>query len=111
MGDRQPPEELGHLAVAGWPEDHVPMIGHDTVGEQVDWGSPTSFFEDSLEGRIVAGVVEKPECGHGTVHRVVNNATDIAAGSPWHGVDSIGSRPRLQQKDTRTKRHQVSFCP
>jgi len=100
MGDREPPEELGHLPIAGWPEDHVPMVGHDTVGEQVDRGSPTGLFKDSLEGRIVAGMIEERERRHGTVHRVVNHAADISTGSSWHGRDSIGRAPSLQHKKT-----------
>jgi hypothetical protein len=71
------------IAVASWPEDEVPMIGHPTVRGDADWGDAERLFDDTLEGGIVVLVLEDPHSANTPVEYVENHSS---------GRDSGGSR-------------------
>ena len=59
MSVREPAEKLRQLAVALGPEGEVPMIGHDAIAEQTNRLSLQGFDQDTFEGVVIAGLLNK----------------------------------------------------
>ena len=59
VGDRQPLHERGQFLALFGPEHKVPVIRHQAVGENADWGFVERLAEDFLEGGVVVFVMKE----------------------------------------------------
>lgn len=85
VGDGQPLHEGGQVAVGLGPEGHVPVVGHQAVGEDAHGAQGLHLGHDSLEGGVVGGLFEQGHPAHATVEHVVNIPAGGWPGSPGHG--------------------------
>ena len=58
VGDGEKPHELAEVAVGFGPEDHVPVVGHQAVGEDADGEDFEGTFDHPFHGEIVGVIVE-----------------------------------------------------
>ena len=70
-----------------WPQHQVPVVGHETIGEDVDRNSLPRLGEDFEEGGVVTIFVQDGAAGIAAVDDMVNQArNDRAKGA---GLRSI----------------------
>src|SRR3990172_2393641 len=72
---REPADELGQLAIASWPNQHVPMIGQHAVGQQSRFGPFNGLPQHLLERLVVPVVLEDCHPRVRAVQDVVNVAS------------------------------------
>ena len=84
VSEREPTKKFGHLAVFLRPQDHVPVIGHQTVSQQSDWGSAHRCDHNPLERGVIFGLVKKLVAPVGAIKSVVNYFTGSNARSSRH---------------------------
>jgi hypothetical protein len=72
VSECEPAKKLGHLAVFLRPQDHVPVIGHQTVSQQADWRTAHRCNHNPLERGVIFGLVKKLAAPIGAVKSVVN---------------------------------------
>jgi hypothetical protein len=83
---RQPAEEVGDLAVGLGPDDEVPVVGQDAVGEDAD-GVPPMRLDDDLLIRLEVGVlVEEADPADRPVQDVVDLTCRSLSRGSWHGL-------------------------
>src|SRR5262249_37325437 len=100
VGDSQPAQVLGQVAVALGPEDQVPVVGHQAVGQEAHGPEVGGLSEDGLEGGVVAILAEQGGGAEGGVEHVGDVAAGGAAGSAWHGGKSNPPGPTLSTEKT-----------
>ncbi len=84
MGVRQPAEEVGELLVCFRADDEVPVIRHDTIGENRQGLSLERLLQNTLEGLIVFLLLEQRQSSHRAVKHVEANIIWANARSLWH---------------------------
>src|SRR6516162_1049259 len=89
MRQCQPVAEVRQLAIVTRPEDEVPVVRHQHVGEQADAGDVLKgFVEDALEGFVVAVLVEDLAAAITSVEDMVDIAAQGRAQGASHGGKS-----------------------
>jgi hypothetical protein len=53
-------DEISEVFVLDRPQHHVPVIWHDSVGEDFDRNQPRRFDDDAQEGFVIWILVEDP---------------------------------------------------
>ena len=86
VGQRQPAGEPGDFAVLVRPDDQVPVIGHDAVGQQPCLRAIDSLFQDKLKRLIVPVFREDGYPGVRAIQHVVDQAAFVRSFWPSHGA-------------------------
>ncbi len=68
----QPAEEARQLPGLLRPQDEVPVVGHQAVGQQAGGGVGLGFFQDALEGPVVLVLEEEGAAAVAAVEGVVD---------------------------------------
>ena len=84
MSEREPAKKLGHLTVFLRPQNHVPVIGHQTISQQPDRRAAHRCDHNPLERGVIFGLVKKFIAPVGAVKSVVNYFTGSNACSSRH---------------------------
>jgi hypothetical protein len=69
--------EVGEFAVVSGPEDEVPVVGHEAVGEDAYGEDLAGLVEGLEEGLVIGGFVEDALAGVAAVEDMVD---DVARG-------------------------------
>ena len=77
VGSCHPAKQLTHLTIPGRLKDHVPVVGHPLVGQQLDGVALKSFRENSLERFVIALFVEDRTAGIPSIQGMVNRTRFI----------------------------------
>src|SRR5580765_1712188 len=93
---RQPAQEGGQLPVRFGPEDEMPVIGHEAVGEDSGRVLLESLGEHALEGLVIAGLLEERQARDGTIEGVIDKASRSGAPVAWHAKEPTTVRSRVQ---------------
>jgi hypothetical protein len=73
------------LAIGGWPEQKMEMIGQQTKSQQADLSVFAGFGQESDKSIVVAYFVEDSTATVATIHDVVAVASQGVACRTWHG--------------------------
>jgi hypothetical protein len=89
VGQREPVHEIGKLAVMLGPQNHVPVIGHQAIGEQPCVRQACLRFHQHIDERLVIAVLMKKLQ---LAVAPVENVIDVAAQgvSSWSAHDPRG---------------------
>ncbi len=83
---REPADEGGQLAVGPRPQHHVPMIGHQAVGQQTDRAALPGLGHHGFECFIVPRFLEQRQTGYRPIQDVVDQAAGSNTGLSRHGL-------------------------
>ncbi len=72
VGGGQPVHEFGKCGVFLGPQDKMPVVGHQAVGQEIHWESPAGFSEDPFEGLVISRGDKEFIPGIGPVQDMVN---------------------------------------
>ena len=92
--------KAGHGSVCSWANKQVIMIGHQTIGKQIDLELVERLIENLLEGFEVGWLVEDRGSEVGTVEHVVAMASGIG---PF-GSSHISSLAQYRASRTHQRR-------
>ena len=70
----QPTDERRQLAVGSRPDDQVPVVRHQTVGNQPRFKPRDSLLENRLERFVITVVLENRQAGVRAIEHVINIA-------------------------------------
>ncbi len=62
----------------------MPMVGHDTISQQLDGMFLKCLEKDVLEGVVVAVFLEKGQAGNGPIEAMVNITASSGTGMAGH---------------------------
>jgi hypothetical protein len=96
--------EVAELVLRSRPDDEVPVIGHEAIGEEAYRDAGVCFGEDAFEGVIVLVFMEQGPAADAAVEDVIEQASRRIAGSTRHGV-----RLRWRRGWVKELNH-VPFC-
>ena len=85
VGVGEPAEEGGELAILLWPDDEMPVGGHEAEGKDGDGMALVGFLEGFEEGVVVGRSAEHDHTTNGAVEDVINQAAGSDAGASGHG--------------------------
>jgi hypothetical protein len=88
VSSRYPAKQLTHPAVPRWPQDQVPMIGHQDVGVKLDRVLLQSLSKDAQERLVVLVFVKDRLPSITTIQGMVNPSGFINSLLPRHGRHS-----------------------
>jgi hypothetical protein len=89
VGQRHPADEPREFAVLARPDDQVPVVGHDTVGQQPCSLAINGLFQNPLEGLVAPVILEDHHPRVGAIEHVVNQAVVIPSSRLSHGAQAI----------------------
>jgi len=101
VGVGEPADEGGQLAVGPRPEHHVPVIGHEAVGQQADRTALAGLGQHAFEGREVLGLLEQRQPGHRPIEDVINQTAGSNTGLSWHDREGSIVDDGSQGKESR----------
>lgn len=101
VGVGEPADKGGQLAVGPRPEDHVPVIGHQAVGQQADGLSLPGLGQHAFEGRVVLRLLQQRQPGHRPIEDVINQTARSNAGLSRHGREDSIVDDGSQEKESR----------
>ena len=86
VGDGQPVHELRHIpAVAdAWPDDQVPVVGHQAVADQPQRHALPGLPEDALERPVVRVLPEQTGAAVAAVEQVIHITAHDLSGPTGH---------------------------
>ncbi len=113
MGDSDPPEDLGEFSVPAWPEQQMPVSGHEAIGNDADASIGVGLGQDLFKTGVVSGCLKQGEPAHPTVQNMVGK---VASGKTWttgHRKSCSGRALVVSRKDSRPLwgRHILSVRP
>ena len=101
VSQRNPSQKLTHAAVLMRRKNHVPVIFHPLIGDQVDGELFQSLGNDSLEGFIICIFEEDWILRIATIKRVINPASFIGTRRSTHRCpQSVNSKSPIGAKQT-----------
>jgi hypothetical protein len=62
----------------------MPVIRHQAVGGDADFGLGLSFGENFLKGGVVSGLLKQRQASHTTVQHVIGEDSSSKAWATWH---------------------------
>jgi len=77
MREREPLHEKGHIAIAARIEKQMPVIGHESVGQEAHIEPLHGIFEQHLEMPVLIWFVKDRPPTIRTVHDVIHEILDI----------------------------------
>lgn len=83
---RKPSHELGDLVVVSQPRpiDQMPVVRHQTVGQDPDRLAVVSFLKHTLKRFVIRITFEEPFAPDRSVQHVVDHPSDNRTSSPGH---------------------------
>ncbi len=69
------------------PKQKMPVMGHQAVGGDADFGLGLGFGENFLKGGVVCGHLKEREASHTTVQHMIGEVTSSKAWATWHDRD------------------------
>ena len=102
VGQRQPANEPRQLTVVLGPDDKVPMVRHDAIGQQSSSRAVNGFLENPLEGLVIGVLLEDRHPRIGPVEHMVDQATVIRSLRSSHTLKSTEVACTDQQKTPDT---------
>ncbi len=79
-----PVHQTTHRSVFPWRENHVPVIGHPLVRNQINRVSPKAFVEYPLKRFGVGLLVEDRQPTISSIQSMVNLPSNIGTRRSWH---------------------------
>lgn len=64
----------GEFPIMSWPEEEMPVIGHQAVGGDAKLGPGLGFGENILMGGVVSGLLKDRQPAHATVQDVIGES-------------------------------------
>ena len=103
MRDGQPAEEIGDLALlaASRPDDEVPVIAHEDIGQHAQRDAGMSLGQHLLKGREIGILLEQPQPTIGSIEHMIRVTTHQRPGTPWHDGSLPSGRPLVNRNDSR----------
>ncbi len=86
VGHRNPAHEFLELPITAWPQDQMPMIGHEAPGQQVHAVSLKSFGQTVQKRLVIPGLSEDPHPPVAAVQDVIDYIRDDLPKGPRHGA-------------------------
>jgi len=77
---RDPRHEPRQIAICAWPEQQMPVAGHQAVRQQAHVETETRLLQNPLEGFVVLLLVKQSRPLVAAVENVVDNAAQSFAG-------------------------------
>src|SRR5688572_20667934 len=84
--ERQPADESGELAIAARPDDEMPVIRHEAVGQEASFGPLDGLQQDVLKGFVIGGRVKDREPGIGAIQHMVHIAAEGGSEGSSHAL-------------------------
>lgn len=84
VGDAEPTHELREFAIFARPNNHVPVIWHDAVGQQSNGQTRMSLFHHAFKRFVVGVFVEQCCPAVGPVQDVIDQSTAGSASASRH---------------------------
>jgi hypothetical protein len=78
--------------VLSWPQHKMPMIGHQTIGQNPCWVLLLGLLQNPFECCVVALLLKQRQSSHGAVQRVVHETTGCLSGCTRHPL-TLTSHP------------------
>jgi len=95
---RQPAHKPRQLSVFLRPQDQVPVIGHQTVGQQPRGLFGHGFQKHPLKGLVIPILLEQRQACDRPVQNVVHQTSRRLACSAWHGWSLSSGLASRQEK-------------
>ena len=89
--DGEPSHEFRQFAVLFGPNDQMPVIGHQTPGENINGGSLPRQLENSFVCFIISPLVKEGRTKIAPVENMVNKSANILSSASWHGAKVAAS--------------------
>jgi hypothetical protein len=95
VSERQPLGELGHLTINLRSNDKMPMVGHQTVTEQIDLELCYRVDKNKFERLEVCFLFEDGRSAIGAVQHMVDRSRRICSFDSTHQCTNLGRRFQL----------------
>src|SRR5438477_3869967 len=89
MRHRQPAHPFRQVAVPARPDDQVPMIGQETIGQEPHRQPIEGRAQDALKGGIVFRLLKDPGAAHRSIEDMVDESTGSDTQASWHALKLI----------------------
>ena len=93
-----PSKKCGELTVFSWPENHMPMVRHQTVRQQSNWKALHRRNHDSFKRDIILGFGKQLVSSVRSIQGMINQLTRSYARSPRHCGTLYQSHQFRQEK-------------
>jgi hypothetical protein len=97
MSCRQALHESTEVAIVKWPQDHVPVVWHQTIAENSYEDIRLRLRQDFFKCRIIRVIVKNSIAGISTVQNVADHSSRRLAYGSWHLAEimpkSTGRQP------------------
>ena len=99
MRDRQPAKELRNLLVptAAGPDDEMPVVAHQHVGQNPQGDPLVGFEQNLLEGGEIGVLLEQPQPPVRSIEHVVSITADNGPSAPGHAHNVTNPAPPVKQ--------------
>lgn len=98
VGERQSLHERAEGVIALRPDDQVPMVGHEAVGEQLHTGVLLKRFgENALERLVVGRFLEQRHAADTPIEDVVDVSARCQPSAAGHGHTIAGATARIKR--------------
>lgn len=84
MREGEPAHEGGELMVVSWPQNQVPVIGHETPAEQFDAVSLKRFAQHEQKCLVIFGLLEDLHPAVAAIDHVINFIGESASRRTGH---------------------------
>src|SRR5215467_1309444 len=101
MSECQPSKKCGELIVFSWPENHVPMVRHQTVGQQSNGKAVHCCDHDPFKCEIIFQLGKQFGSSVRPVQGMINQFTRRYARPTRHGGTLQQSHQFRQEKGSR----------
>ncbi len=112
MGHGDPAEDFRELSILAWPEEEVPVIGHEAIGGDANAKGSVGFRQNGLKGHVIGRGFKQWESAHPTVQNMIGEVAGSKARTTWHRESCIRLIIGLSRKETRphNKSRKVESC-